>query len=475
MAGNRPDDVTPLLRALDAWMNADPRNRELALTLAAYVQRSQQGTPDERPPVGRAAATPGRDGRVGQRGQLDPTRESTPDRAPPSSQESARPPDQAPGRVQVEKGAPTRGKKVGVRSLQGGLHSHDPITRELLEAVAPELESLGVMPRGERDLGEKRDTNPANSARPPTLLETLAPDAARALTAHFSELSATRQQVKLEGKVDGKPEVKPDAKLVGGLAQHPMTAPGVAPPHKEPVITRHTDAVVSPVTSAAPDPYHKQSLLVQRAEFHLAQHAKCYVQRDMKAAVLHIQRIIETLEEYAASAPIAAEAPMGVVLASAIDALTPKLALPSADERRLAAILARLDAQEEADDGPLIHPSAASLVRPLLAGRVAVIIAGERREDRQRALITDLALRDLRWLRSQPGKASTQFEADIKRPEVTLVLLAIRWVRHGTADAVVAAARKHNKPLVRLPGGMGSNAVAHCVLTQVGAGLGTLM
>ena len=96
-----------------------------------------------------------------------------------------------------------------------------------------------------------------------------------------------------------------------------------------------------------------------------------------------------------------------------------------------------------------------------------MLIGGDLREARRSALQADLGLRELRWIRSTPTNPATKFEADIKRGEVDLVLVAIRWVRHATAWAAVAAATKHKKPLVRLPGGLGSNAVGHEVLEQV--------
>ncbi len=450
MAGTQHDDLAAVIRALDAWMSADPRNRTLAQALAAFVLRAGH-TQEPSPPVS-VVQPPSRKGQ--ERGSVQAVAQAM-GRGVTMPAEPI-----VPGTsVSSIKARPARPS----RPMRGGLHSTDPITRELLEAVAPELENLGVLPR-ESGENESPETKAAQSSgRTPSRLETFAPDAAKALAATIAQLAAAKN------------EGKPDGKLVGGLAQHPPSAPGVAPPPKDPAPARHADADATASPLTPPDPHHKHNLLVQRAQFHVVQQSKCYVQRDMKAALVHLQRIIDTLEEYAQLTPIAAHAPMGGVLASTIDALTPKLAVSGADEKRLAALLARMDAQEEADDGPLIHPSDASRARLLLSGKIAVIIGGDRREERQRALVSDLALRDLRWLRSQPGKASTQFEADIKRPEVTLVLLAIRWVRHGTADAVVAAARKHNKLLVRLPGGMGSNAVAHCVLTQAGAGLGLVV
>ena len=51
------------------------------------------------------------------------------------------------------------------------------------------------------------------------------------------------------------------------------------------------------------------------------------------------------------------------------------------------------------------------------------------------------------------------------RPEVALVLLAIRWSSHAFGD-VQHFCDRHGKPLVRLPGGYSTNQVAAQILAQ---------
>ena len=62
------------------------------------------------------------------------------------------------------------------------------------------------------------------------------------------------------------------------------------------------------------------------------------------------------------------------------------------------------------------------------------------------------------------------FEPDIARPEVALVLLAIRWSNHDY-DNIKEYCDAYGKPLIRLPGGYNANQVAHHILSQAGTRL----
>lgn len=76
-------------------------------------------------------------------------------------------------------------------------------------------------------------------------------------------------------------------------------------------------------------------------------------------------------------------------------------------------------------------------------------------------------LADVRWLCTPDHTSFTVFEPDVARPEVALVLLAIRWSNHDY-DGVRAYCEAYGKPLIRLPGGYNANQVAHHILTQAG-------
>ena len=102
-----------------------------------------------------------------------------------------------------------------------------------------------------------------------------------------------------------------------------------------------------------------------------------------------------------------------------------------------------------------------------LARRSVVLIGGLRRPEIQDALKTALGLRELVWIGTRKHQSIRGFEAAIARPEVVVVLLAIRWSSHSFGD-VKPYCDRHGKPLVRLPGGYNPAQVANQVLAQCG-------
>ncbi len=116
---------------------------------------------------------------------------------------------------------------------------------------------------------------------------------------------------------------------------------------------------------------------------------------------------------------------------------------------------------------PVAHePSAeAGEVSRLLRGRCVVLIGGSRRREAQASLKKALGLSDLLWLETKEHQAVATFEPMIARPDVALVLLAIRWSSHAFGD-VKQICDRYNKPLVRLPGGYSPNQVAAQIVAQ---------
>ncbi|MDR3617716.1 MAG: hypothetical protein P4L85_00055 [Paludisphaera borealis] len=107
----------------------------------------------------------------------------------------------------------------------------------------------------------------------------------------------------------------------------------------------------------------------------------------------------------------------------------------------------------------------------LLSGRSVVLIGGLRRPEAQRALKSALGLKELVWIGTKEHQPISAFEPAIARPDVALVLLAIRWSSHAFGD-VKPYCDRHGKPLVRLPGGYGANQVAAQILSQSSEQLG---
>lgn len=109
--------------------------------------------------------------------------------------------------------------------------------------------------------------------------------------------------------------------------------------------------------------------------------------------------------------------------------------------------------------------------RRLLQGRSAVLIGGGRRRDAQKGLTEALGLKELVWLETREHQSISAFEAVVARPDVAVVLLAIRWSSHSFGD-VKQFCDRHGKPLVRLPGGYNANQVAAQILAQCSEQLG---
>jgi hypothetical protein len=118
------------------------------------------------------------------------------------------------------------------------------------------------------------------------------------------------------------------------------------------------------------------------------------------------------------------------------------------------------------------EPSAAvKEVARLLAGRSILLIGGNRRREAQESLRKALGLLDLVWIETKEHQSIDAFEPLIARPDVALVLLAIRWSSHAFGD-VKQFCDRHGKPLVRLPGGYSPNQVAVQILSQCSEQLG---
>ncbi len=106
-------------------------------------------------------------------------------------------------------------------------------------------------------------------------------------------------------------------------------------------------------------------------------------------------------------------------------------------------------------------------VAELLRGKVVVLIGGERQPEAVERLKRDFELVELRWISTSPHQPLDNFEPQVARPEVAVVLLMIRWTSHSMGQIHEMCA-KYGKPFVRLPGGYGTNQIAHRILEQVG-------
>ena len=106
----------------------------------------------------------------------------------------------------------------------------------------------------------------------------------------------------------------------------------------------------------------------------------------------------------------------------------------------------------------------------LLRGRTVALIGGVPRVDAQIRLKRDLELEELIWVETRAHQSTSPFEPVISRPEVDIVLLAIRWASHSFSEIDTLCARLE-KPLVRLPRGYNPSEVARQILAQASAKL----
>jgi hypothetical protein len=118
-----------------------------------------------------------------------------------------------------------------------------------------------------------------------------------------------------------------------------------------------------------------------------------------------------------------------------------------------------------------VPPAEVKEAARLLGGRSALLIGGSRRREPQASLKRALGLKELIWIETKEHQSIESFEPVIARPDVAMVLLAIRWSSHAFGDVRQYCVR-HGKPLIRLPGGYGAHQVAVQVLAQASEVLG---
>lgn len=104
-------------------------------------------------------------------------------------------------------------------------------------------------------------------------------------------------------------------------------------------------------------------------------------------------------------------------------------------------------------------------VAELLRGRAVMMIGGEPRLEAKRALEKAFELSELVWVTSNKHQSTEAFRPVVARPDVAVVLLAIRWSSHSFGDVKVFC-DEYDKVLVRLPAGYNPNQIAVQILEQ---------
>jgi hypothetical protein len=122
-------------------------------------------------------------------------------------------------------------------------------------------------------------------------------------------------------------------------------------------------------------------------------------------------------------------------------------------------------------DAPTAAPVAASAITAvagLLRGRAVLVIGGLSRPEHVENLCKAFELSEIVWPHTRENDARVAvFEPYIAREDVALVLLLIRWIRHGYGE-VSTICERHDKPLVRVPAGYNADQLAALILEQCG-------
>lgn len=101
-----------------------------------------------------------------------------------------------------------------------------------------------------------------------------------------------------------------------------------------------------------------------------------------------------------------------------------------------------------------------------LHGRTVVLIGGNEKPKAKDALIRAFALKDVIWIATKPHETIEILKTPIRRDEVGLVMLVIRWASHAYGN-ISAFCHRLEKPFVRLPAGYNPKRVAHEIVGQV--------
>lgn len=111
-------------------------------------------------------------------------------------------------------------------------------------------------------------------------------------------------------------------------------------------------------------------------------------------------------------------------------------------------------------------------LRPSLRGTTVVIIGGEKRPESRRALEEAFELGELLWVEIGDAGSIALIEPVLRRPDVALVLLLIRWCSHHITEQAPRVCREAGKPVVRVTAGYAPNAIARAIRDQAAILLG---
>ncbi len=205
---------------------------------------------------------------------------------------------------------------------------------------------------------------------------------------------------------------------------------------------------------------HRKELLAK------LRHTVSCVTTDAKPPLYGWQILIATVEELVRDGLPPSNRELRELLAPIIDRLPDLPDVPHGFQL----VLREIDrdmATRPTPEAPVATPPTPEVreVARLLNGRSMVLIGGDQRPASCRALQDAFQLQELIWIETREHESIASFEPSIARPDVAVVVLAIRWSSHSFGE-VREFCDRHGKPLVRLPGGYNPNQVAVQILSQ---------
>ena len=188
---------------------------------------------------------------------------------------------------------------------------------------------------------------------------------------------------------------------------------------------------------------------------------------DGKGTPADWKKVIDTVSSLVSEGMPASNTDLRDMLVPIVDEI-PEMDIPD-DFRR---VLGEVD-RYLATQMPLVQQivrEASSEVRKvaeLYQGKTMALIGGDRRPHAYEALKSAFCLKDLIWISTRDHESNDLFVPYIARPDVDVVLLAIRWSSHSYGD-VKNICDKFGKEFYRLPAGYNPNQVAHQILQHRG-------
>lgn len=111
-------------------------------------------------------------------------------------------------------------------------------------------------------------------------------------------------------------------------------------------------------------------------------------------------------------------------------------------------------------------------VASVLKGHSIVIVGGDKAEGQAANIKHAFGLKELYWVETKDNQPTIGNTEDyISKPDVKVVLLLIRWIRHAYSG-IKTYCDKHNKLFVRVPAGYNSNQIAIQIMRQISDKLG---